>query len=205
MLPLCLSRGRELSDILQLPNSAPSSDTFERVMQTLDPKALQKCLQLYGAELIKSLKGVQLVIDGKKIRGINPLGRDPVVTFSQLWTRICRWEDQWDYTRSISFGQPAIEGAMVTMDSMGTQRVIAEKIIEKQADYILSLRDNQPYLFEDVSDAFSCKSWCKNVTLQEKGHRRIDTHKYGVPPFVERVCFWRDCVMLEWRQNDDLR
>ena len=44
----------------------------------------------------------------------------------------------------------AIEGAIVTIDAMGCQRAIAQKIIDKKADYVLALKGNQGLLCEDV-------------------------------------------------------
>jgi predicted transposase YbfD/YdcC len=44
----------------------------------------------------------------------------------------------------------AIEGAIVTIDAMGCQRDIAQKIIDKKADYLLALKGNQGSLREDV-------------------------------------------------------
>ena len=44
----------------------------------------------------------------------------------------------------------AIEGAVVTIDAMGCQREIAQKIIDKKADYILALKGNQGTLRDDV-------------------------------------------------------
>jgi predicted transposase YbfD/YdcC len=44
----------------------------------------------------------------------------------------------------------AIEGAIVTIDAMGCQRQIAEKIVEKKADYVLALKGNQGTLRADV-------------------------------------------------------
>ena len=44
----------------------------------------------------------------------------------------------------------AIEGAIVTIDAMGCQRDIAQKIVDKKADYVLALKGNQGTLREDV-------------------------------------------------------
>ena len=44
----------------------------------------------------------------------------------------------------------AIEGAIVTIDAMGCQREIAQKILDKKADYVLALKGNQGSLREDV-------------------------------------------------------
>lgn len=50
---------------------------------------------------------------------------------------------------------------MVTIDAMGTQKEIAEKIIDKEADYILQVKENQETLLQDISlyfktEVFAC-------------------------------------------------
>jgi len=43
-----------------------------------------------------------------------------------------------------------IKGCIVTIDAMGTQKKIAEKIIDKEGDYVLALKGNQETLHDDV-------------------------------------------------------
>ena len=76
----------------------------------------------------------------------------------------------------------AFEGAIVTMDAMGTQVEIAEQVVKKKADFVLDLRGNQPHLFEDATDAFSTRQPHKRHLEQEKGHGRIDKRSYKVLP-----------------------
>jgi predicted transposase YbfD/YdcC len=45
----------------------------------------------------------------------------------------------------------AIEGAIVTIDAIGCQRAIAQKIVDKNADYVLALKGNQGTLHDDVA------------------------------------------------------
>jgi predicted transposase YbfD/YdcC len=47
-----------------------------------------------------------------------------------------------------------LAGTVVTIDAMGCQREIAEKIIEKKADYVLAVKENQGLLAEQVKDSF---------------------------------------------------
>ena len=68
----------------------------------------------------------------------------------------------------------ALEGAVVTMDAMGTQVEIAEQIVKKKADFVLALKGNQRHLFEDATDAFSTRQLHKRHLEQVKGHGRID-------------------------------
>ena len=47
-----------------------------------------------------------------------------------------------------------IEGAILTIDAMGCQTDIAEKIVDKKADYVLSLKDNHPKYHQAVRKMF---------------------------------------------------
>ena len=68
----------------------------------------------------------------------------------------------------------ALEGAVVTMDAMGTQVEIAEQNVKKKGDFVLALKGNQRHLFEDATDAFSTRQLHKRHLEQVKGHGRID-------------------------------
>ena len=69
-----------------------------------------------------------------------------------------------------------LSGSVVSIDAMGIQTAIAEVIIQSEADYILSLKANQKYLFEDVQDAFSGKDKLHSWETIEKDHGRIEKH-----------------------------
>ncbi len=73
-----------------------------------------------------------------------------------------------------------IEGCIITIDAMGTQKKIAEMIIDKQADYILALKGNQGYLKEDVQNTFLRQQPDSTDETVEKGHGRIETRKCEV-------------------------
>jgi predicted transposase YbfD/YdcC len=76
----------------------------------------------------------------------------------------------------------AIEGAIVTIDAMGCQRDIAQKIIDKRADYVLALKGNQGSLRKDV-DIFVAEQAAvgfKNCEISQDrtidgDHDRIET------------------------------
>ncbi len=82
-----------------------------------------------------------------------------------------------------------ISGCIITIDAMGTQKLIAKKIIEAESDYILSLKDNHPTLHQQVKNWFetSLSLEFKDVDVNisqrvEKGHHRIENRKvYTVP------------------------
>ena len=79
----------------------------------------------------------------------------------------------------------AIAGCIVTIDAMGTQTSIAQAIVDAEADYVLSVKENQGHLFEDLSMLFgvdrelnfkyaSSLDYHKTVN---KGHGRIDVRE----------------------------
>ena len=78
-----------------------------------------------------------------------------------------------------------IKGQVITIDAMGTQKGIAEKIKKKRADYVLALKGNQGTMFEDVKEYFKEKGLLKEIQekgcykkTQEKAHSQIETREY---------------------------
>jgi predicted transposase YbfD/YdcC len=82
-----------------------------------------------------------------------------------------------------------LEGALVTIDAMGCQVEIADKIVAHKADYLLALKGNQPTLEADVEDYFRTApaSELVNKTSVEKGHGRIETRTYSASSNVDWI------------------
>jgi predicted transposase YbfD/YdcC len=82
-----------------------------------------------------------------------------------------------------------LKGALVTIDAMGCQVAIADKIVEHQADYLLALKGNQPTLETEVADYFRSVPAEELVsrTTVEKGHGRIDTRTYTASSRVDWI------------------
>jgi len=68
-----------------------------------------------------------------------------------------------------------IKGCIVTIDAMGCQKKIAEKIIKKDADYILMVKDNQKNLRIQIEDIFKTQESYTINTTNDFGHGRIET------------------------------
>jgi predicted transposase YbfD/YdcC len=82
-----------------------------------------------------------------------------------------------------------LEGALVTIDAMGCQVEIADKIVAYKADYLLALKGNQPTLEADVEDYFRTAPEAELVakTTVEKGHGRIETRIYSASSHVDWI------------------
>lgn len=183
--------------VLELPNGIPSHDTFERVFDRLDPQAFQACFRQWVAALAQVLGLGHIAIDGKTLRhsGNAPKGWKPLHLVS-AWATQCH----------LSLGQVAVDdksneitaiprllalldlhGALVTIDAMGCQKDIAQKIIDGGGDYILAVKDNQPHLLEDIQACLEQALDTDGVGLpydtyqtEERGHGRHETRSYVI-------------------------
>jgi predicted transposase YbfD/YdcC len=204
-------RGSQLPGILQLPHGAPSADTFERVFKRIDAKSLQSCLSTYGKEILGTLAEKQVILDGKKLRGVSPtstgnsglyilnawvgenrlcIGQEKVGEKSNEITAIPKILDALDITDSI-----------VTIDAIGTQTKIAEKIIAKGGHYFLSVKGNQQGLLEDLECAFKIKKGCCFQGELEYDHGRIENRKCSIllaKDFLleENLLAWKNITTL---------
>jgi len=82
-----------------------------------------------------------------------------------------------------------LKGALVTIDAMGCQVEIADKIVAHGADYLLALKGNQPTLEADVADYFRTATQDELITQSsvEKGHGRIERRTYTVSTNVDWI------------------
>ncbi len=181
---------------IKLENGIPSHDTLNRVMGLISPEVLQ---HLYGKwqELLNRNEGEALkkiiCIDGKTMRSNKRKEGRPSHIVS-AWSR----ED------GFCLGQKAVEeksneitaipelldkiqikGQIITIDAMGTQKAIAEKIHRKRADYVLALKGNQTGLYEDVKLYFGDEEVRQDIRRKknyactaEKSHGQIEKREY---------------------------
>src|SRR5271168_1271852 len=157
-----------LLEVLDLPNGIPRKDVFRRVLMALQPAAFQACF----AGWLQSLRteaaaetGIEqpiLPVDGKTLRRSHDRDKGLGALHS-----VSVWASEY----GLSLGQVAcdeksneitaipellrlvdIKGAIITIDAMGTQKVIAAQIIEGEADYVLALKGNQETVHQAVID-----------------------------------------------------
>src|SRR5271157_4703312 len=140
-------------------NGTPSHDQLGIILAKLDPVAFQRCFVAWAAGLTKTSAEV-IAIDGKTVRrSYQKKGaEEPIHVVSAFAARqrmVLGQVKVGDKSNEIVaipalLDLLAIEGAVVTIDAMGCQREIAQKIIDKKADTILALKGNQGTLRDDV-------------------------------------------------------
>ena len=177
-------------------NGTPSHDQLGIILAKLDPVAFQRCFAAWTAALTNTSAEV-IAIDGKTVRrSYQKKGaEEPIHVVSAFAARQrmvlgqTRVGDKSNEIVAIPalLELLAIEGAVVTIDAMGCQRAIAQKIIDKKADYVLALKGNQGTLREDV-EIFVAEQKAKGFkdskisqhTTVDGDHGRIETRTYTV-------------------------
>jgi predicted transposase YbfD/YdcC len=151
----------------------PVHDTIARVISRVDPDALQHAFIQWMQQTEQLSDGRIIAVDGKTLRSsYNRAGRQSAI---HMVNAFC-------VTNGVVLGQakteeksneitaiPAllalldIEGSLVTIDAMGTQKAIAETIVDKGADYLLAVKGNQKTLYDALNQAFAEKRADNNI------------------------------------------
>jgi len=176
---------------LVLEHGTPSHDTFGRVFRLLDAKVFEACFREWIGNLAGAVSGV-VAIDGKTACGTRDGHNTALHTISAYATAsgLCLGQE---HTRGKGNEIPAIKalldtlalkGCIVTIDAIGCQTEIAQKILDRGGDYLLTVKDNQETLAnalrEFIADGegagFGFLPVSRYQTI-EKDHGRIETRQ----------------------------
>lgn len=186
-------------------NGIPVHDTIARVIAALSPKSFQSCFIEWVQLVAELTDGEVIAIDGKRSRGsYDKRSRKDALHMVSAWACgnnvVLGQEKTTDKSNEITAIPALLElltlkGCIVTIDAMGCQKEIAEKIIESEADYVLALKGNHGQLHEAIQDFFevSLTDDFKNVTYDhhdetDAGHGRIeerDCYTVVVPDYLK--------------------
>lgn len=207
-----------LRQYLKLANGVPSHDTFGRVFAMLDAKQFEACFVRWVGGLCQGLEGKVVAIDGKTVRRSHRLGQGAIHLVSAYCgaLRVSLGQVKTEAKSNEITAIPELlealllKGAVVTIDAMGCQQGIAQKIVQGGADYVLAVKDNQPDLCEALRELFAAHDarGLKTVRFGEhteigKDHGRIETRRCVVSEDIqwlaqrERWCGIRSVAMIE--------
>jgi predicted transposase YbfD/YdcC len=194
-----------LRKLLPLPNGVPRKDVFRRVLATVQPAAFQACFVNWLQSLrvaAAAASGVDqpvLAVDGKTLRRSHDKGKGLGTLHSvSVWAsefgltlaQVATHEKSNEITAIPQLLKLVdIRGAIITIDAMGTQRTIAEDIVDGGGDYVLALKGNQETLHEAVIEYVNeqkqtdfANIGARRHITQEKGHGREETRHYVQMP-----------------------
>tara|TARA_R110000868_G_C10826109_1_gene758985 strand:- start:16 stop:1149 length:1134 start_codon:yes stop_codon:yes gene_type:complete len=153
-----------LRKFLPYKEGIPADDTLARVMRRIETKEFQACFMKWVQSVSEVTSGDVVAIDGKTLRQSHN-HRDGLAAIHMV--------SAWSSQNGLVLGQEKtaiksneitaipqlldvleLKGCIVTIDAMGCQTAIAEKIIQKKADYMLALKGNQGKLHAEVTDFF---------------------------------------------------
>lgn len=185
-----------LSKFVDMSAGIPSKDTFRRFFAKLDPEAFGASFTKWMNQSIGNTRGEVVSIDGKRIRRASLMEPDSPMHIVSAWAGEHRaFFGQLrtdDHSNEISviprlLDMINVKKATVTIDAMGCQKEIAAKIVEKKADYVLSLKRNHPTLYDDVVRTFSEAASDGGEATLNMGHGRIETRRYCVCKDLKRL------------------
>jgi predicted transposase YbfD/YdcC len=172
-------------------DGTPAHDHLGDILAVLDAEQFQRCFVAWVAAMTGVPAGV-IAIDGKTVRRSGQKRGTKaaihVVSAFAARQRLVLGQVKVAEKSNEIIAIPklldmlAIEGAIVTIDAMGCQREIAQKIIDKKADYLLALKGNQGSLREDV-ELFAAEQKARGFidttisqdTTIDGDHGRIET------------------------------
>lgn len=210
---------------LDLSKGVPSHDRFNTIINAIKPEEFEPMLLAWLTELHKVTDGQVIAIDGKTLRRSydTATGKAAIHMVSA-----------WATANHISLGQTIVEaksneitaiprlleiieisGGLITIDAMGCQTEIAEKIIEEGADYCLAVKGNQPtlhagieaFFLDHLEDNFARIDVAAHHT-KETSHGRLDERSYylcRIPSDLPDRSRWKNLAAIGMSINDTER
>jgi len=173
-----------LRQYLPYKHGIPSHDVLGKVFAALDPVQFSACFRDWVNSIAEITGGEVVAIDGKTLCGSDDknLGKSAlhVVSAYASGNRLCLAQQVVAEKSNEITAIPALlklltlKDCIITIDAMGCQKNIAGTIIEKEADYVLMVKDNQQELKEQVEKIFIMNPKTQADITIDAGHGRIE-------------------------------
>lgn len=205
------SKYKWFKGFLSLPHGIPSEYTFRRVFARIDAEQFQTCFIEWIKAVHKITKGQIVAIDGKMLRRSHDktLGKKAIHMVSawaaenRLVLGQVKVDDKSNEITAIPQLLDLLEiaGCIVTIDAMGCQKEITKRILDKDADYVLALKENQGGLYGDVQELFNFAEEtefadCDYHKTVDKDHGRIEVRECWTISSSEYLVFLRN--LSDW-------
>jgi predicted transposase YbfD/YdcC len=185
-----------------LPNGIPSHDTFRRVLMLIDPGAFERSFLGWVRAVFRPGEGAlrQIAIDGKTVRGSfdRRHGRSPLHLVSAYATEhgLVLAQRAAEEKRGELTVLPDLldgldlEGCLVSLDALACRPEVAERIVGRGGDYLLTLKGNRKRAHAEVRDWFAANAFAPGASLRpcfdafDDGHGRLVRRRVFACPDV---------------------
>ena len=178
-----------LRTFLKLPNGIPKLDTYRRVFAAIDSEQFETSFIEWVNALTNIAKGQVIAIDGKTLRGAKKGGEKSPIHMVSAWaneSNLVLGQVKVNEKSNEITAIPklldilSLQGNIITIDAMGCQTKITDKIIRERADYIIAVKENQKTLYQGIQDEFRFSKEVRTSSNQNLDHGRIETRTCGV-------------------------
>lgn len=198
-----------LDGFLELPHGVPSHDAFGDLFALLDPEEFNLAFVEWTHELRVKCGREVVAVDGKSMRRSHDRGKGKAMVHTV---------SAWACKNRMVLGQLAteeksneitaipkllkmldLEGCVVTIDAMGTQKEIVAEVVAKKADYVLALKRNHEVFYDEVRELMEDTETLQQLQRQgarlecfvetERGHGRVEKRSCVV---LEKVDWFRE-------------
>lgn len=195
-----------LRKYLGYKNGIPSDDTIRRFFRSINVNHFKKIFSQWIYSIANIVDAKVIAIDGKCSRRSHDGGEDMLHIVSAFATdaRVVLGQEKVSNKSNEIKAIPQllnlldVEGHIITIDAMGCQYAIADQILEKEGDYIFSLKGNQGNLHSDIKNYFNSsekKALSVVIAEDEKNHGRRETRECSLSTDLE----WLRAKYPHWK------
>lgn len=208
----CRDRRGWLKERFGFTRGTPSHDTFGDVFRLLDAGQFEARFRQWINALVGQVQGV-VAIDGKSLRGSGAKGGNELLHLVSAYATqsgLCLAQEGTRGKGHELAGMRALidalmlKGCIVTMDALGCQSELAERIVARGGDYVLQVKDNQKGLAEALREFFAqgeragygslAIERCEEV---DKDHGRLERRRYT---WVKELSWMDKPMRLSWKK-----
>ena len=190
-------------ELLGLENGTPSHDCLSDLFASIDSEKFMQIFIEWTKEILEKKIGKKISIDEKKIKSATDKinnGNIPYIVsafIGEIGLSIgqVKVNDKSNEITAIPdlLDLLDIKDAIITIDAIGTQENIINKIVNKKGHYVLPVKDNQKELRKQIKSQFDSynnlygNNEIKHKKTIEKNHGRIEEREYFLCYNVSKI------------------
>lgn len=199
--------GIRIARALGFTHDTPCAATLHTIFRHIDRDEFEAYLGVWADSVVESQApaaeppGTAVALDGKTLRGSKKQGAPGMHLLSALAHHVGVTLAQHavdDKTNEITAVETllqglVLEGRVMTMDALLTQRQVAQTIVDKGGDYVMIVKENQPQLHADIALVFAQPPWGdlqETASTVDMGHGRIEQRTLTASSALAGISSW---------------